>query len=114
MERRIRAGLWCRHLLGDLPNALPQFVASGAGLGREREQGRCWMLCGQAPQGVVQLIVGKAVALGGYEQEFAAGGTKEVQELAVALLRRNIRIHQNHAQSQGGTLVEVGLDEFWP
>ena len=101
-------------MLRDLPDLLPEFIASRTGFGGEGKEAGGGILLGQRAEGAVQLIVRKAVTFGGDEQEFALGGGKEVQELAVALLGRDIGVDQNDAQAQGGTLVQVRLDEFRP
>ena len=101
-------------MLRGLPDLLPEFVASGAGLGGEGKQAGHGIFLRQGAESAAQLIVREAVAFGGDEQEFAVGGGEEVQQLAVALLRRDVGIDQDDAQAQRGALVEIGLDEFGP
>ncbi len=83
-EGRSGGGFGLGHLLRCLTDLLPEFVASGAGLGGEGKQAGRGIFLRQSAQGSAQLVVGEAVTLGGDEQEFAVGGGEEVEQLAVA------------------------------
>src|SRR6202007_3457520 len=51
---------------------------------------------------------------GGHDEELAAQRIEEVEELAVARLRWDIRIDQRDTQSQGRALGKIRFDEAGP
>src|SRR5580692_11199886 len=95
-ERAALSGgeLLLSHLLGlgCLPNQFPELFTAGVGFGGVGEHMGCGIFVFQLLEGVAQLIVRHAIALGGDHQEVASGGAEKVQELPVALLRGDIGI----------------------
>ena len=82
----------------------PQIFAPSARFGRVGKQAGRGIFLAEGSQDIVELIVGQPVALGADQQEIAPGGVQEVQELAIALLRRNVDVDQGYAEGEGGTL----------
>src|ERR1700743_16218 len=60
------------------------------------------------------LVAAEAVDFGCDDYEVAAHVTQPVDELTVAVLRRNIGIDETDAETEGFPFREIGLDEFWP
>jgi hypothetical protein len=78
-KRRTRGRFRFGHLLRNLANLFPEFVASGAGFGGEGKQASGGIFLGQFSKSVVELVVGEAIALGGDQQECAAGSAEKIQ-----------------------------------
>src|SRR5947209_1892226 len=95
------------HLLRGLPDLLPEFIAANPAFGGVRQKARRRIFGRKRAHGVRQLIVGEAVGFGGDKKKFAAGGIEKFQQLAVALLRRDIRVDERNAKRERGPLVQV-------
>jgi len=72
------------------------------------------MLFRKHAQGVVQLIARLAVALGRHDQKSPPARRQEVDELPVAFLWGDVRIHQCQAKRECRPFFEVRINEVWP
>jgi hypothetical protein len=68
----------------------------------------------QGGDGFGELVPAEAVGLGADDEVRPVQGLKRVDEKGVALLRRNIGVHQADAKGQLLALINVGLDELGP
>src|SRR5258708_26820180 len=89
-------GLDRGHPLGSLADLFPQLLLSGAGFGGERDNACGGILLFKGAQRSGQLIAGEPVAFGGNYKEVMTRSAEEFQQLPVALLGRNVRVHQRN------------------
>lgn len=99
---------------GCLADFFPNLIAASSCFRGEGNYLRCRIRLRETGKCVAQLIVGEAIAFSSDDKKIAARGIKEIQELAIAILRRNIDVDQRHAQSQCGALMEIRLDKLRP
>src|SRR5437879_2158898 len=97
-----------------MADVLPQFIAPGAAFRRVGKQAGRGVFLPESAQNVVELIIRKAVAFGGDQQDLASGGAEKIEQLPIALLRGNIDVDQRDAESQRRPLVQVRLDKLRP
>ena len=68
----------------------------------------------QFAQGILQLVIRKAVAFGGHDDEWALLGAQEIEQAAVAFLLGNADIHERKAQREALALLQIRLDKAGP
>src|SRR5215472_15610071 len=93
-----------------LADRLPQFVAPGAGSGRERHDGYAGESLAHGAQGILQLVSGEPVGFGGDHQERPARVLEKLHQLLIALLRGNVDIDERHTEGEAGAVFQVGFD----
>ena len=97
------------HRFHRLPDLLPQLLAPHSGLGGKGHYRRPWIFFLQDPERAPQLIPGQPVTFGCDHQKRASRSPQEIEQLLIALLGRDIGIHQHDAECEGGALLQVGM-----
>jgi hypothetical protein len=71
---------------------VPELLAAGAGSRGERKDGRLRVFFSKGANRVPQLVAGKAVGLGGYDQGRTSNAGKKIQQLVIRRLWWHIHI----------------------
>src|SRR6266702_188025 len=92
----------------------PQVLDTGSGLGRDGQDLVELQALLQSGQVAGAFVAAEAVNLGSHHGEIAPGMPQPVDELAVALLRRNVGVHEANTKPEGFTFGEIRFYEGGP
>src|ERR1017187_1167486 len=95
-------------------NSDPQLRYAIAGFGRNRKQLLQLQSLLQRQQVACAFVAAKPVNLCGHHRKIAFSRAEPVKKLPVAVLGRNVRVHQADTQLERGADGQVGLDELRP